>query len=175
MKWSIHQLRKHRGDRVPLDQVIDLKSIIQRDDSIRAIGPIRLTGYAEIEKDCIDLQIHIEGEVTVPCARTWEDAAWSFALDTFERFSWEEDLLQRDETIHPVEQNTVDVRTILEDLIIVSIPLQVYAEGAEDLTYKEGKGWTYMLAEEPEEAIEEEQKVDPRLAALAKLLQSDEE
>lgn len=174
MKWSIHQLRKNRENRVEIDEMIDLSSVIERDESIRAISPVHLTGYYEMKRNRIDFFLRIEGEVTVPCARTWEDAKWPFALDTFEQFSWDEHLLSEDETVIAVEQNIVDAKPILEEILIVSIPLQVYSEDAEDFSIQEGKGWSFSAEDPEEEETVDEPKIDPRLAGLAQLLNKED-
>ena len=174
MKWSIHELQKQNEEYVTIDETIRLDSLVQRVDTIRAISDVRLHGTCHVQENEMTFQLTVEGTATVPCARTWKDAYWNFSLDLFEQFSWDEQVLATNELVHRVERNTIDLRPVLEEIVLVSLPLQVYSEEAADLSYVEGKGWTYMTDDRYEaEREEEEPKVDPRLAGLAKLFQSD--
>lgn len=179
MKWSIHQLEMYEGQVIPIDQTIDLASLKDRAKDVRDVSPVRVTGTLQVEDEIASFTLHLEGELTVPCTRTWEDAQWPFALDSFEQFSWNEWKADPEEGIQEVSEHYLDLRPTLEDIIIVSIPMQVYSEKAKELSFAEGQGWTYMTKDVYEELLaeaeEEEQSVDPRLAKLAKLLDSDQD
>ncbi len=176
MKWSVHQLEMYEGQVIPIDQTIQLDSLMERTNEVREVGPVRVTGSLEVEDEIASFQLHLEGQLIVPCTRTWKDAKWPFALDSFEQFSWNEWKADSEEGIYEVKDNTLDLRPVLEEIIIVSIPMQVYSEEAEDLSFAEGDGWTYMTDDVYQEQLAEaEEPVDPRLANLKKLLDSDQD
>lgn len=177
MKWSIHQLRKHRQGPLLLDEAVNLESVKERNSEIRAITPVRVIGSCTIGEKKLTCQFRLEGSMTLPCSRTWEDVDFPFSIDTHEQFSWDEETLEMDDEIHPVEGETIDFGPVLEELVLLEVPLQVYSEEAEDMKQAEGKGWSYTTDEELEaKRLEEsEGKVDPRLADLAKFFESDKE
>jgi len=177
VKWSIHQLQKYRQGAMPLDEAVNLESVKKRNPEIRDIKPVQVTGSCVIGSKKLTCHFHLEGEMTLPCSRTWEDVKFPFSVDTDEQFSWDEATLATDDTIHPVLGDVVDPTPVLEELVLLEVPLQVYSDNAGQMTSAEGKGWSYTTDEEYEERLREdkEKKVDPRLAGLADFFNSDKE
>ena len=175
MKWSIHQLRKFKQGAIPLDEVVDLGSVKERNSEIRAISPVQLTGYCTVGSKKISFHFRLEGSLTLPCARTWEDVHFPFSIESDEEYSWDEYELAHDDEIHPVKGETIDPMPVFEELILLAIPLQVYCDDAENMTEASGTGWSYTTDEEYNEQLVEEQekKTDPRLADLARFFESD--
>lgn len=176
MKWSIHQLRKFRqGAAMPLDEVVDLGSVRERNPEIRAISPVQLKGSCTVGSKKISFHFHLEGSLTLPCARTWEDVHFPFSIESDEQYSWDEDVLAQDDEIHPITGDVVDPMPIFEELILLEVPLQVYCDDAETMTEASGTGWSYATDEEYNLQLTEEQdkKTDPRLAGLARFFESD--
>ena len=54
-------------------------------------------------------RFRLEGTMTLPCARTWEDVAFPFSIESIERFSWNETELATDDEIHQVSGDFVDL------------------------------------------------------------------
>ncbi|MDW0109327.1 YceD family protein [Sporosarcina aquimarina] len=175
MKWSIHQLRKFRQGAMPLDEVVDLGSVRERNSEIRAISPVRLTGSCTVGSKKVSFHFHLEGSMTLPCARTWEDVHFPFSIETDEQFSWDEEVLAQDDEIHPIVGDTIDPMPVFEELILLEVPLQVYCDDADTVTEASGTGWSYTTDEVYNEKLTEEQdkKTDPRLAGLARFFESD--
>lgn len=169
MKWSINQLQRYRQGDMPLDQAVNLDSVMKRDREIRNIEPVHVTGSCTIGSDDLTCRFRLEGTMTLPCARTWEDVAYPFVIESEERFSWDEMVLAADDEVHPVTGDFVDPTSVFEDLILLEMPLQVFSEQAKKMRHAEGKGWSYATEEAYNAQIEEEKgtKVDPRLAGLA--------
>ena len=176
MKWSIHQLRKHRQGPLLFDEAVNLDSVKNRNQEIRAIQPVRVSGTCTIGEKKLTCQLLLEGSMTLPCARTWEDVEYPFSIESFEQFSWDEETLRMDDEIHPVDAELIDFTPVLEELILLEIPLQVFCENANEMQQVEGKGWSYMTDEELEAQRQEaKQQVDPRLAGLANFFDTDKE
>src|SRR5690606_9963531 len=114
--------------------------------------------------------------MTLPCARTWEDVDYPFSIESFEQFSWDDETLQMDDEIHPVEGEIIDFIPVLEELILLEIPMQVFCDNADEMQQVEGKGWSYTTDEELEAQRQEAgETVDPRLAGLANFFETDKE
>lgn len=172
MKWSWVQLQKYRNKNFEMDEIIDLTHLKERDKQIRSISPIRVQGRADIQSERITFHIHITGELILPCARTLLDVRYPLDIHSTEIFHesvMEYDEENLDSEFHLLQGNQIDLTPVIEELILLEIPMQVYSEEAEHLpsSFRSGKGW---------ELIDEEQdveKIDPRLAKLAQLLKND--
>lgn len=169
MKWSIHQLQRYRQGDMPFDEMVNLESVKKRNPEIRGIAPVHVAGKCKIGSFDIECNFRLEGTMTLPCARTWEDVQFPFTIESTETFSWDVDELSiDDEEIHLVEGDFIELNPVLEELILLEIPLQVYSEQAKELEKVEGKGWLYTTDEAYNAELEERKpKVDPRLAGLA--------
>lgn len=177
MKWSIHQLQKYRQGALPLDEAVNLDSVKKRNPEIRDIKPVHVTGSCIIGSKKLTCHFHLEGVMTLPCSRTWEDVEFPFSVETDEQFSWDEATLATDDNIHPVIGEVIDPTPVFEELVLLEVPLQIFSENADEMLSAEGKGWSYTTNEEHEERLreEKEKKVDPRLAGLADFFNSDKE
>jgi len=49
MKWTINQLQKYRSKELPIDEYVNADDIMNIDKSIRAVSPIHVTGWADID------------------------------------------------------------------------------------------------------------------------------
>ncbi|MHA6258603.1 YceD family protein [Sporosarcina sp. CAU 1771] len=177
MKWSINQLQKYRQEGMPLDEVVNLDSVKIRNPEIRVIEPIHVTGSCTIGPRDIMCRFRLEGTMTLPCSRTWEDVKYPFVIEAEEHFGWDEaELLENDE-MTPVEGEVIDLIPVFEDLVLLEVPLQIYGESAADMKVAEGKGWSFATNEEYNARLqaEKETKVDPRFAGLAKLFDEKDE
>lgn len=176
MKWSIHQLQRYRQGDMPFDEMVNLDSVKKRNPEIRDIAPVHMTGKCKISATKIDCTFRLEGTMTLPCARTWEDVQFPFTIESTETFSWDEDEFSEHDEIHRVEGDFIELDPVLEELILLEIPLQVYSEQAEDVEKVEGRGWSYTTDEAYETELEERKpKVDPRLAGLADFFEKTDE
>jgi uncharacterized protein len=162
---------------MPLDEAVNLDSVKKRNPEIRDIKPVHVTGSCVIGSKKLTCHFKLEGVMTLPCSRTWEDVEFPFSVETDEQFSWDEATLASDDTIHPVVGEIIDPTPIFEELILLEVPMQIFSEKAEEMTGAEGKGWSYTTDEEYEERLREEKEknVDPRLAGLADFFNSDKE
>lgn len=177
MKWSINQLQKYREGKMPFDEMVNLESVLKRNPEIRKIDPVHVSGTCDIGSYQIDCHFRLEGTMILPCARTWEDVSYPFSIESTETFSWDEDTLREDDEIHPVEGEVIHISPVLEELILLDIPLQVYSEKAKDIETMEGKGWSFALEDVYEEQKQEEaeETIDPRLAGLANFFDKKDE
>ncbi len=177
MKIAIQQLQKHRKDGMPIDETVQLDAVKKRNSDIREISTVRVTGKCTIGSQQMTCKLHLEGMLILPCARTWEDVEFPIDIDTVEIFSWsEKDQGSKEDNVHFVDAETIDLQPILEELVLLEIPIQVYKEGADEAVIKGGSNWSYTTDEQVEaEKAEAPPKPDPRLADLAKYFdQSDE-
>ena len=179
MKWSIHQLSKYRKTGIDLDQAVelDLNSLQSRNQDIRSISPVHVKGRCSIVASQMTCQLTVSATLTLPCARTWEDVEYPVEIETVEIFSWVEKEHRQDDggDIHYIDGEVIDMKPVLEELILLEVPMQVFKENTEGQV-QGGKGWDYSTDEDVEKAKEvDEPKLDPRLAALAKYFDQTDE
>jgi uncharacterized protein len=101
--------------------------------------------------------------MTLPCARTLVDVPYPFEINATETFLLNVNAdYEEDAEVRVVEGETVDLQPLIQELIIVEIPLQVFSENqqAAGAAPQSGKDWEVVTEEEQQE------KVDPRLAVL---------
>ena len=97
-----------------------------------------------------------------------------YSIDSTEVFDWSEHAEESD-NVHPVEGEVINVDPVLEELILLTIPLQVFKEDADEPRPEGGSFWSYATEEELKEKEAGEQKTDPRLAELAKYFDQTDE
>ena len=177
MKWSIHQLSKYRKTGMPIDFTASLESVKSRNSEIRDISPVHVKGLCTFGASQMTCQFTLNTTLTLPCARTWEDVEYPIEIETVEVFSWvdKEHRSDEDGDIHFIDGEVIDLQPVLEELILLEIPMQVFKENTEGQV-QGGGFWSYATDEEVEIARKnDEPKLDPRLAALAKYFDQTDE
>ena len=177
MKWSIHQLSKYRKDGMPLDTYVELQDVMTRNGDIRNVSPVHVKGLCTFGASQMTCQLTISATLTLPCARTWEDVEYPVEVETVEIFSWvdAENRGDVEGDIHFIDGDVIDMKPVLEELILLEVPMQVFKANTEGQV-QGGKDWSYSTDEDVEKAKEvDEPKLDPRLAALAKYFDQTDE
>lgn len=180
MKWTVAELHKYQYEAMMFDKTIDLAEELKKaDPEIRGVSPIRVQGRADIDSHKVAFHLHISGIFTLPCSRTLEDVEYPIDIHSIETFllkplNYEVD---EDEEIHEIVGGVIDLKPVVYELVLLEIPIQVFSpEAKENASLPSGKDWEVLTEEQLIEAREcEKQKVDPRLADLAKLLQKDKD
>ena len=177
MKWSIHQLSKYRKTGMPIDFTVSLENVKSRNPEIRNISPVHVKGLCTFGASQMTCQFTLNTTLTLPCARTWEDVEFPIDIETVEVFSWidADNRSDEDGDIHFIDGEVIDMQPVLEELILLEIPMQVFKENTEGQV-QGGKFWSYATDEEVEIARKnDEPKLDPRLAELAKYFDQTDE
>ncbi|MCP3741741.1 YceD family protein [Rossellomorea sp. BNER] len=177
MKWSIIQLQKFRDKGLTLDETVTLDELKTRDPEIRGVSPISIKGRADISSDRVTFHLNITGTLILPCSRTLVDVGYPININTTETFLLKstdyEDF--EEEEIHQVQGDVIDLKPVVLELLLLEVPMQVFSEEArDDDNLPSGKNWEVLTEDQLQQAEqEEEKKVDPRLADLAKLFEQD--
>lgn len=171
MKWTVYQLNQlaHKG--LEFDETLDLGELTKANTDIRRISPIRVKGKADIDAKQAAFDFTISGEMTLPCSRTLVDVIHPFSLRTKElfRFDGADGELDKDD-VHVAENDLVDLTPIIKEEILLEVPMQIFADSeTPGGAPQKGQDWQVVSEEE------HENRVDPRLAELKKLLNNDNE
>ncbi|MFX3622469.1 MAG: DUF177 domain-containing protein [Ectobacillus sp.] len=162
MKWSIHQLNKYRSKELTFDETVDVSDLKQLQADIRDISPVRVTGKADIGPGKFTFHLHITGTMVLPCSRTLADVTFPFDIETTEVFLASQTEYVADADVHYLQGEVLDLLPVIKENIILEIPMQIFSNEASDETPMQGQDWQVISEEKKTE------KVDPRLAALAK-------
>ncbi|MFN4215748.1 MULTISPECIES: YceD family protein [Exiguobacterium] len=172
MKWSIAQLLKLRnqGDSFSVDETVELPELIQLHPDIRSIRPVHVHGDASFTSNQVTFNLKIQGDLTLPDARTLDDVMYEFDIESLEPFFLENGrYTEQFDDVNLPEGNTIDLRPIVRELIMLDVPMQVFGNET-DKTQVEGEGWALV-----EDQLDDQPKIDPRLAGLADLFSKKED
>ncbi|GIN74388.1 DNA-binding protein [Bacillus sp. J14TS2] len=178
MKWTVSQLRNLRDTEEEINQKVDIKNeLMNRNPDIREASLIEVKGNIQVDSERATFHLQLNGHLVLPCSRTLVDTDYPIDIFSTEVFSLQrsevpgEDI---DEFVHEPENGVVDLLPVIEELILVDIPIQVFSEEALASAKQSGKDWNVMTEDEYEAEKQKNKKVDPRLAGLAALLENEE-
>ena len=166
MKWTLQELKAAKHKTFIINESVRFDELLKTSNDIRDMSDIRVTGEVTYPNKLITFSLKLEGELTLPCARTLADVKWPLDISFDEHFlpdgSVMPDVSEKEE-VHTVLGDVIDLTPILEERILLEVPFQVYAEeGAETLAPPSGKDWELVTEESQKD------RIDPRMADLAK-------
>ncbi|MGG3562028.1 YceD family protein [Neobacillus rhizosphaerae] len=169
MKWTLSQLQKYRNKEFLIDETIRVDEIKETDPSIREVSPIHITGRGDIDSTKVTFHLKIEGHLILPCSRTLVDVKLPINVETTETFLLQDSVYETEEDAYQVKGDVVDVMPIIREILLLEVPMQVFCEdvNSEDAAPQSGKDWEVVSEEE------QSNKIDPRLAGLAKFFNED--
>lgn len=150
-----------------IDEVVVMDVIKETDTSIREVSPIHLTGRADISATKVTFHLRIEGYLILPCSRTLVDVKLPVDVETTETFLLNDQEYGVDEEVYQVKGDVIDLEPIIREILLLEVPMQIFCDdgAGQEGAPQSGKDW---------EVIEEHEKVeklDPRLAGLAKFFE----
>lgn len=170
MKWTMSQLQKYRNKDFSVDEVIRVDEIKEIDQSIREVSPMHIKGRVDISATKVTFHIRIEGYLILPCSRTLVDVKYPVNVETTETFLLGHSEFETDEEVHQVQGEAIDLMPVIREILLLEIPMQVFCEDdqSKDGAPQSGKDWEVIRDED------KQQKVDPRLAGLAKFFEQND-
>ncbi|MBS4217858.1 DUF177 domain-containing protein [Bacillus sp. FJAT-49711] len=180
MRWTVLQLQKFRDVELKIDEKVDVSNDLrQRDLEIRDASPIHVKGTARIDSQKAVFHLHLTGNLILPCSRTLVDVTYPIDIFSTETFILKplgfEYSSDEEQEIHEANEGVVDLIPVIEELILLEIPMQVISEDAKNKeTLQSGQDWEVMT-EDQFKLEQQKPKIDPRLAGLAALLKDKKE
>ena len=139
--------------KLPIKGEIVIPNDMLINTSIKEITPVKVEGFIYNNDNDYELDIRINGVMTLLCARTLKKVNRPFDIQI------DEIIDENSENSLEIIQNSLDIFPIVWQNILVDVPLRVLAPDAkEELT--SGNGWRLITEDTDEEEI------DPRLAKL---------
>ncbi|WP_299087124.1 YceD family protein [uncultured Metabacillus sp.] len=171
MKWTISQLHQLQSKGLRIDEEIDLSELITSHKDIRDLSLVNVNGRADISSTKVTFHLSISGSMVLPCSRTLVDVQYPFSIDTTETILLKPADYDTDEDFYLAEGEMVDLTPVIKELILLEIPIQVFCDDGtneEGVAPQSGKDWQVISEEEQKD------KVDPRLAGLAKFFENED-
>ncbi|WP_226665856.1 YceD family protein [Metabacillus litoralis] len=170
MKWTISQLHQLQSKGLKIDEEVNVSDLVTSHKDIRDISPVNVIGRADLSSTKATFHLTITGSMVLPCSRTLVDVQYPFSIDTTETFLLKPADYDTEEDFHLVDGDVLDLTPIIKEIIILEIPIQVFCDDdkVEGAAPQSGKDWE-VISEEAQN-----NKVDPRLAGLAKFFENDE-
>lgn len=165
MKWTLSQLQKYRSKDFSFDEIVNVDEVVKMDAEIRDASPMRITGRADIDSEKVIVHFKMEGHLILPCSRTLVDVKYPISVETIETFLLKASDYETEEEVHQVQGDVIDMMPIIHELLVLEVPMQVFCDDSgEEGAPQSGKDWEVISEQEKTE------KIDPRLAGLAQLL-----
>ncbi|WP_404331397.1 YceD family protein [Mesobacillus maritimus] len=170
MKWTMSQLQKYRNKDFTVDEYVRVDEIKEVEKSIRQVSPMHIKGRVDISATKVTFHIRIEGYLILPCSRTLVDVKYPVNVETTETFLLDTPEYETEEEMHQVQGDVIDLMPVIREILLLEVPMQVFCEDdqSKDGAPQSGKDWEVIQDEV------KQQKVDPRLAGLAKFFEQDD-
>lgn len=163
MKWTLSQLQKYRSKDFPFDEIVHLDEIKSIDPTIRDVSPMHITGRVDIDSAMVTFHLNINGYLILPCSRTLVDVKFPINVETTETFLLKDLDYETEEEVHQVKGEVIDLIPVIQEILVLEVPMQVFCTDiSEEGAPQSGKDWEVIQEREKEE------RLDPRLAGLAK-------
>lgn len=169
MKWTIPELNRLKKQRTfSFHEQIDVSDIRKQNPEIRRISEVDVNGVGEFSYNQVTFTLHITATVVLPCAMTLEDVSYPLSIDTIEMFQFSTNEMEIGGEIHPIVGEVLDLTPYIKENILLALPMRVVSERASETMRKSGEGWEVVTEES------QKNKIDPRLADLAKFFENKE-
>lgn len=122
MKWSLQQLHKLSISEIAFDFTLDFKEEVSHIDDVLDIADVQVTGTAQhLYDDRFEFFLHIQTTLTLEDARSLDPVEFMVEMDVIEVFDVENPY---DEDIHLIEKNTVDLKDVIWENILLEKPMR---------------------------------------------------
>lgn len=161
MKWSKAELINQKDCDIIFHEAVTFDPESFATNYLRDLHEVEVSGNGHYDPALqrFEVDLEISGEMVVPCAVTLEDVVVPFEIASHEVFSF---LPSKDEDVHFVKKEILELYPVIFQLILVEIPLKVVKDG--NFTYPKGEGWEVIREEDYIRRSKDE--IDPRLAKL---------
>ena len=131
MKWSVSQLRKLTTNPYHFSLEIDFSNEAEQVEDIQSIGIALVEGtISRVDDDIFRCTYHLKVELVLSCSLTLEPVNYSMNFE-------QEDLIgyanENYDDVVEISGNTVDLKAIVWDNIIVNIPIRIVRDDAYEI------------------------------------------
>ena len=154
MKIDLTKLIYSNLYEIPVNGELTISNEILKTTDIKKISPVEIEGFIRNNEEEFELDININGEMTLSCARTLKDVIYPFDIEINEIIN------ENSDNSSEIIQNSLEIFPIIWQYILMDVPLRVLHPDAKEESI-EGDGWRLITEDDKKEVI------DPRLAKLS--------
>ena len=134
MQWTLGQLAKMEKP-INVNYTLDLSASIDLMPDVKEISLVEISGQGyESSFDEYIFSLDIKCTLTMACAVTLEDVIYPLNIHTDEMFAVKN---EDGDDINLIEGNTINLDPVILANVIMSIPMKVVIDGAEDVFVSE--------------------------------------
>lgn len=134
MKWSVAQLRKLTVNPYQFSTEFDFSEEAQNVEDILNIGITLVEGtITRVDEDIFKCQYHLQVKLVLACSLTLEPVDYVIDITQEDLIGYPND--DNDDVIE-ITNNTINLRNIIWDNILVNIPIRIVREDAYDILTK---------------------------------------
>lgn len=164
MTLNISELLRKRVEKLPFEVTFNGNSIEREDFKLILKSPLRVYGNASYDGQIVNLKGNITAIIEVQCSRCLESLDYHLNVEFDEDYS----KLEHNEEIYPIEEECIDLKDMIMDNIILSMPLRfLCSDECKGLCTVCGKNLNKYQCDCNKD------NVDPRLAVLKDLFKGD--
>lgn len=121
MVFNVFDLIKGKTEVIPFDFTVNDRVVERGDFSIILKSPMNLSGNIYYDGEMINVKGGIQTTIEAQCSRCLNPFDYKLSIDFDEDFS----KLDSDEEFYPIVDNSIDLRDMVIDNIILAIPFKV--------------------------------------------------
>jgi uncharacterized protein len=124
MKIDVSDLKKKKSARKTIDLDVELDGFTYDYEYIRIVEPIQFRGQLDMLGEFFELQGKITGTIELTCSRCLVKYPHELNIEVDEKFSNDQEAVDRDEDIIFMDSDTLDITEIVLSNIILSLPIK---------------------------------------------------
>ena len=180
-KWSLNELARYADEALILSDEIDVEEELKkRNPQVLSITPVFCEGALTVDGQEYILYLELSYTVVLPSSRSLEPTEIPMHVSISEIYlppdaEADPDLDEQDVLVIELEYDWIDLKEIVTDNILASLPSKVLTEEEKkSAEMPHGKGWQVVSEDEAKtKARNGEPEGDPRFAALKSLFQDE--
>ena len=138
---DLTRLQNRSTNELEYNDTIILNESLYENTDIRHLSPVNVNAHIRrVTDSSYSMSLEIKGTMVLPCAITLKDVDYPFDIKTELKLSNEDDF---DEEYVKINQNTIDIISIIWQNIVLEIPLRVVSADIDD-TPISGDGWRFI-------------------------------
>ncbi len=135
---DLTRLQNRLANELRYSDTITLDKSLYENTDIRNLSPVDINAYiTRVTDSSYSMDLEIKGTMVLPCAITLKDVDYPFDIKTTVKVSNDDEI---DEEYVKINQNSIDIISIIWQNIVLEIPLRVISEDVDD-TPISGDGW----------------------------------
>lgn len=135
---DLTRLQNRLVNELEYNDTITLDKSLYENTDIRKLSPIDVSAYiTRVTDSSYNMDLELKGTMVLPCAITLKDVIYPFDIKTEIKLSNDDEI---DEEYVKINQNSIDIISIIWQNIVLEIPLRVLSEDIDDSPIS-GDGW----------------------------------